>query len=114
MHLSERVFRREAQKRGYATYRNGWPDFLLVDRTGKDVRAVEVKGHAQILKPHQRRIASILEQLGIPVFISREGRWPELDSRVRWGSGAQHPVFLRLKCRYPTCGEVRAQDRVPA
>lgn len=57
--------------RGARVYRNGWPDFLVVENGV--VRAVEVKARHQYLSPYQADVYAVLTSIGLPVEII----WPE-------------------------------------
>jgi hypothetical protein len=52
---------------GFEVLKNGWPDFVAV--RGHEVLFLEVKPHpAAGLSPRQRRMAAILERVGIRVL----------------------------------------------
>jgi hypothetical protein len=74
---TERLFREEAAKAGWAVSKRGWPDFIL--RRGGEVVFVEVKARAaKSLKPEQMEIAEMLAGAGFKVY-----RWSPEGGFVR-------------------------------
>jgi len=57
--------------------RNGWPDFLVVGNG--TIFAVEVKNDYDPVTEAQKQIHQILESVGIPVWIVREGFCKEMN-----------------------------------
>jgi Holliday junction resolvase-like predicted endonuclease len=64
---------------GYTVVKRGWPDFLAV--RGDEVRFVEVKSspNNEGLSPNQKKVARILEKLGIRVELFHPGNKQEWE-----------------------------------
>lgn len=67
---SEQAFSAIADLKGKKLYRNGWPDFLVVDDLGGTI-GVEVKSGSDYVKPEQVRMFSALERAGLTVMVWR-------------------------------------------
>lgn len=64
---AEDSFREWAEARGWEVHRNGWPDFLCVDRQGRVV-LVEAKSGNASLKKAQREVMAILAAAGLRCY----------------------------------------------
>lgn len=66
---AERQFLRLCSKRGHGPIvRSGWPDFLVVLRSTRPI-GVEVKSDNDLLSRTQVACFSMLEHIGLPVFV---------------------------------------------
>lgn len=71
---SERAFVKAAAAKGHGpVIRAGWPDFLLVTKSGQTI-AVEVKGPNDSISAAQRVTFAALEHAGVEVFVWRPDR----------------------------------------
>lgn len=81
MNELENKFKQEAKKRGYIVYQNGWPDFA-VEKVDGNKRLnvaffVEEKSNNGKISRAQEKMFGLLERMGYPVMISRDGEWVE-------------------------------------
>jgi len=60
-----------AKKLGWEVYRNGWPDFLLVDPNSNNAIFLEVKAQKDKLRTCQKKMHKVLKKLGIDVEVLR-------------------------------------------
>ncbi|MDP7305989.1 MAG: VRR-NUC domain-containing protein, partial [Pirellulaceae bacterium] len=60
------------QKRGWRVFRNGWPDFLVLDKNTAKGCAIEFKAKGDQIRPAQTEMHAALQELGIPTHIVRE------------------------------------------
>jgi hypothetical protein len=80
---AEDSFCEYAQRRGWKVTKQGWPDFLVMDKHGKPIGAVEVKrrqSHKDFIEGRpsiattkrlveQKRVRDFLSSYGIPVHV---------------------------------------------
>ena len=90
MNQLEKKFGNEALKNGFNLFKDGWPDFLL-EKDGR-VILVGVKKGGQRLTEKQAGVKEILEQVGLPYFISIDGDWPIGNAQ---GYNYREPPYLR-------------------
>ena len=64
---AERAFLDWAEEEGWEVNRNGWPDFLCVDRKGRVVCIEAKSGNASLTKA-QRRVMAILASCGLKCY----------------------------------------------
>jgi hypothetical protein len=76
MNISEKTVKDELERRGFAVYRNGWPDFLAVKRidggslNGRlGVMGIEVKNKGDKLSESQTIIHRVLRQARLPIHV---------------------------------------------
>jgi hypothetical protein len=62
--------KQELEQNGWEVLDTGWPDFLCI-KNG-EIKAIEVKKPADIVRPNQQKMFSVLSQY-IPVRIARQG-----------------------------------------
>ncbi len=80
---TEVVFDVNASRLGWTVLNKGWPDRLVVDKEGI-VFFVEVKRKDEPLRPHQYRLMSLLESVGVKVFIAPDGDAEHLVPLDEW------------------------------
>lgn len=71
------------QKKGLVVYRNGWPDFLVTDRSHKTGMALELKVGKDRLRPEQIAMHAALAAFGVPTFVVREDFIEKVNKRGR-------------------------------
>jgi hypothetical protein len=86
MNPKENALAKAMQKRGWRVYRNGWPDFLVLDGKFSSPRGcgVEFKARGDTLSQDQKEMHQALALLGIPTHIVRED-WKNTLPDVRRG-----------------------------
>ena len=86
MNPKEAALAKAMQKRGWRVYRNGWPDFLVLDGKSSSPKgcAVEFKARGDSLSDDQKEMHKGLGLLGIPTHIVRED-WKTTLPEVRRG-----------------------------
>ena len=65
---TEHQFLHYCKTRGLLAFKPGWPDFIIQNQQGQVVCAVEVKKDFEYLRANQRRCATLLQSIGLPVF----------------------------------------------
>jgi hypothetical protein len=87
--LHEALFKSKCAEKGWTVHRPSWPDFLV--QTNDGLIAVEVKGPDDVISKTQAATFSLLESIGVAVYIWRNTtdgsarlcRWkPESDRRA--------------------------------
>ena len=79
---AEDSFEEWAQHKGWEVLRNGWPDFLCVDRKGRIICVEAKSGNANVTKA-QREVLAILVAAGLACYIWTEkaGLMPRREQR---------------------------------
>lgn len=85
---SEAAFKAKAVEKGWKPHRPSWPDFLV--ETDNGLIAVEVKSESDSVKAEQAATFTLLEKMGIPVYVwknvpgrnTRLERWRENKAEV--------------------------------
>jgi|ETNvirnome_2_130_1030620.scaffolds.fasta_scaffold06422_2 hypothetical protein len=72
MNTKETLLYEAMQKRGWRVFRNGWPDFLVLDKNTAKGCAIEFKAKGDQIRPAQTEMHAALQELGIPTHIVRE------------------------------------------
>jgi len=72
MNKLEEIAKVYLEKQGYKVYRNGWPDFLVTDSSGKKGFCIEVKSKSDNLSTEQKNIHRFLQLLGVPTYTFKE------------------------------------------
>jgi len=81
MNQLEERFCRALQRAGYTVLRQGWPDFLVIDRDGVRAYALEVKADGDDLSREQTAMHDALRRLGLTVAIVRGPDLLEIEAR---------------------------------
>ena len=85
----EALFKSKCAEKGWVAHRPSWPDFIV--ETENRLVAVEVKGPGDSVSKTQAATFSLLESMGVPVYIwkntaegqGRLSRWnPEIERRA--------------------------------
>lgn len=91
--VSEALFKARAMEKGWKPHRPSWPDYLV--ETPEGVIAVEVKSYSDTVSEEQRRTFTILESIGIKVYLWRNAK-DAPNKLIRWNGGeAEIKVGLR-------------------
>lgn len=82
--VAEAKFKARATEKGWRPHRPSWPDFLVETESG--LIAVEVKARTDELSKTQVETFTLLESIGIPVYI-----WKDMKATrgtlIRWSAG---------------------------
>lgn len=101
MNGTEETVKRALEKRGFAVFRNGWPDFLCLKKSGRHAGpnalqyrggrfdgmcAVEVKSSSDKLSEAQLLVHAILNIIGVPVYVLRPEsvQAHDIETRAFW------------------------------
>jgi len=71
------------QKKGLVVYRNGWPDFLIMDKLHRTGCALELKCGKDKLSPEQIAMHAALAAFGLPTYVIREDFLQTVHKRGR-------------------------------
>jgi len=72
MNDQEEAVYKALTRRGFEVLRNGWPDFLVLDKDWKRGFALEMKRGGDRVSPAQARMHKALARFGISVQVARE------------------------------------------
>jgi hypothetical protein len=81
---AEAKFKARATEKGWRPHRPSWPDFLVETESG--LIAVEVKARTDELSQTQIETFTLLESVGIPVYIWKDMKTTR-GTLIRWASG---------------------------
>ena len=75
MNANEEKIKQQLERQGFKVFRNGWPDFLVLNGNRSGF-AIELKTGRDSVKPEQKAIHAALAQLGIVTYVIRDNIQP--------------------------------------